>query len=144
MKWTEELYDAVKTYFENGYSDWEIADALDLEDARQVRNARSKLGLKKSHGYKWTDAMIDELKSPEFANKTNKELAAHFGVHATTVHRKRLKLGLQTSTQHMWTAEEENFLRENWHKMRPIDIARKLNQSPNLVSGKATHMGLKR
>ena len=137
--WTDDELDALKVYFDNDYSDIEIADALD-RSADSVVKKRYSLGLKRERNL-WTQEQIDFLKAPENRDKPNREIGAVLGKHAATVLKKRAELGLPTSVYRKWTPEELDVLFEH-HKKGNAAVGRMLGRTTKAVGAKAAELGL--
>lgn len=64
------------------------------------------------------------------------------GVTKDSVRQRLTRLGLLKLTVLKWTPKEEEFLRENYTKLSPIVISRKLHRSVNSVVGKAHRLSV--
>ena len=70
--------ESLRTYWENGYADWEIADAMEVESYEAIRYRRRQLGLVKRRGYyRWPHK--DRVLLQDNLHLTNKELAELLG-----------------------------------------------------------------
>lgn len=144
-QWTDEDIDALHVYFENGYSDEEIAEALGFSQTETIAKKRRALGLmRRTRVEHWTKKTLAILHDPANQHLTNAEMGELVHADQSTVYRKRKELGLPTCTLRRWTEEELAVLREHYPKKSTRFVAKQLGRPDNAVRTKAWTLGITR
>lgn len=88
--------------------------------------------------HSWTeedDALL--RREYRYTLQSLKDLAVKVGATKDSVRQRLTRLGLLKLTVLKWTPEEEKFLEENYSRLSPLVISRRLHKSANAVVGKA-------
>lgn len=140
--WTPDKDEALRVYSANGYTDDEIAEAMDIKPERVARR-RARLKVIKPRRV-LSERDESYLRAPETQAKTNAAVAEELGVTPPTVLRARQRLGLPTdSTRFRWTAEDTEYVQRHYATLGPSQIAMALGCSPRRVMAKARQLGIK-
>lgn len=94
----------------------------------------------------WAKEEVDFLKD-NYQSMSNEELARELGIKQKSVENKLHNLGLKRKKikkRHIWSKEEEQFLRDNYQSMSNSELASKLGVKKKSVANKLSHLGLKR
>ena len=141
--WTEAEVESLRIYFENGYSDIEISEALGRSDDA-VRYQRYRHGLMRSTNGKWCKAALDTLLDPANADLTNRAMGELLGIDDSNVHRKRRELGLKTRTRRRWTEDEISILRQYYPLYGTAAVAKRTGWDAKAIENKVYSLGIKR
>lgn len=93
--------------------------------------------------HSWTeedDALL--RRDYRYTLQSLEDLALKVGATKDSVRQRLTRLGLLKLTIVKWTPEEERFLEENYTRLSPIVISRRLHKSPNSVVAKAHRLGV--
>ncbi len=149
MKWDEVADDALRTLFDNEYSDEEIADYFGFEDVRTVSRRRQKLRLLRvqhqSDHRSWTDADIKLVH--ETLHLTCDEVARllqHSEKTAEAVRSMRKRLKLRSTRVNRWTPQRLHVLYTQYAERGGRYVAQRTGLSPKSVHAKASAENIRR
>ena len=146
FQWTEERDDALKTLFENEYSDEEIADYFEIESTHIVQRRRLKLGLRRS-SYRsgqppWSE---EELRLLEETKHMRADKAADvIGRSRHAVLNMRREKGVSSTFYKRWEPWQLDILRRNYEEQGAQYVAKETGVPLNKVWSKACTEGLRR
>ena len=146
MRWNDESDDALRTLFDNDYSDEEIADYFGFEDVRTVSRRRLRLRLvrnpHKSEHKTWTERDIETLK--ETLHLTCEEVAQRLGKTAEAINTMRKRYGLKSKRLNRWSDQQLQILYRNYSERGAHYVAEKTGMPVKRVWTKAHAEGIRR
>ena len=145
-KWTEERDDALKTLFENEYSDEEIADHFELESVQIVQMRRLKLGLRRrSHRGGQPPWSEEELRLLEETKHMRADKAAEvIGRSRYAVLNMRRERGIKSTLFRRWEPWQLQILHRDYIEKGPKHVADMTGFDIKSVWTKASTEGIRR
>ncbi|WP_462319949.1 SANT/Myb-like DNA-binding domain-containing protein [Halochromatium sp.] len=140
--WTPAEDIELKRLFHQGLSDNAIAKAMGRHSAEAIERRRWMLGLLRRRKTLWTPQNLQALYDNQHLSST--QLSQKLKIHPTNIHKKRKELGLPTSTQRRWTADEIALLRQHYPTQGARYIANRTQWTPHDVQCKACALGIRR
>jgi len=146
IKWDDEKDDALKTFVENNYDDWEIAEYFGLDCNYQIKKRRYQLGILRrpargGHNV-WSTEDIDYLRKT--LHLTAQEVSQHLDKSKIAIEQKRSELGLKSTSRRRWQPWELQLMKEKYPARGAQYIAAKTGWYKSAIWAKACQLGLVR